>query len=560
MAEHKAPSKFKGKDRLHLTAEQGIYSAAALGARIAIATDGTSEKYVDVTSSLRDGEVVFFDEKRSLNPAVLEDLLAGHVQERDPGELSERVWQHIWHATKDEPKNCLLTFVELFVLKFLSDNLSTKYLPEAYRFYELLGDPKSFNDKHGKSQIEYYIEVIRPQIKKVFQDNTLCDDPSIGAIFGLSTLVSKTSVINGFSFLRSSATTASTYNQVFLDILNEFSAFGSLTAINPEFKLRLYETFLKKSARQAKLGQFFTPRNVVRSIITMAQVHNLPDGAVVLDPAAGVGGFVLEPMLISPELANNVTFKAGKPKANIKFIGVDVDANTHILAKANLLIHFAESVRDPSVTPDALNKLMARTFILMNGNETLGTLEYPARETVDLIMTNPPYVTQGSRIYKDTIGKLSGLRNGVVLKDYYAQCGLGLESLFLRYISGALKPGGMAFVIVPQGMLTRTETSTKDLLLEECNLLASIALPRNTFFNTPQKTYILAIEKRHTDSDPRPKVMCAIAKSIGETLDSQPGERGAYQACVSGILNGSLFTVRACACIEGMGPEIEQRK
>lgn len=171
VAEHKAPSKFKGKDRLHLTAEQGIYSAAALGARIAIATDGTSEKYVDVTSSLRDGEVVFFDEKRSLNPAVLEDLLAGHVQERDPGELSERVWQHIWHATKDEPKNCLLTFVELFVLKFLSDNLSTKYLPEAYRFYELLGDPKSFNDKHGKSQIEYYIEVIRPQIKKVFQDN-----------------------------------------------------------------------------------------------------------------------------------------------------------------------------------------------------------------------------------------------------------------------------------------------------------------------------------------------------------------------------------------------------
>jgi len=519
VAEHKAPSKFKGAERLALTAEQGIYSAAALGAPIAIATDGAIDKYVDVKSSLKEKKVIFFEEKRSLNPAVLNDLLAGKVEMRDPAELSERVWQHIWHATKDEPKNCLLTFVELFVLKFLSDNLNAKYFPESYRFYELITDPKAFNDKHGKSQIEYYIEVIRPQIKKIFQDNTICDDPSVGALFGLSTLVSKTSVINGFSFLRSSAATPSTYNQVFLDILREFNDFGSLTAIDPEFKLRLYETFLKKSARQAKLGQFFTPRNVVRSIIKMGRVHTLPEGAVVLDPAAGVGGFVLEPMLVAPELAKNVTFKSGKPQIKIKFIGVDVDANTHILAKANLLIHFAESVRDPSVTPDALNKLMARTFVLMNTNETLGTLEYPARETIDLIMTNPPYVTQGSRIYKDTIAKLQGLRNGLVLKDYYADSGLGLESLFLRYISGALKPGGKAFVIVPQGMLTRTETSMKDALLGECNLIASIALPRNTFFNTPQKTYIIGIEKRHTEADPRPKVLCGIAKSIGETLD-----------------------------------------
>jgi type I restriction enzyme M protein len=59
------------------------------------------------------------------------------------------------------------------------------------------------------------------------------------------------------------------------------------------------------------------------------------------------------------------------------------------------------------------------------------------------------------------------------------------------------------------------------MVLKECNLLASIALPRNTFFNTPQKTYILIIEKRHTYVDPRPSVFCAIARSIGETLDAR---------------------------------------
>ena len=441
---------------------------------------------------------------------------------RDPGPLSEKVWQLIWHATKEEPKACLLTFIEIFVLKFLSDNLPSNVLPKSLSFYELIIDPADFSHRHGVPAIEYYITQIRPHIKKIFPDNTVCADATIGDLFGLSTVVSKTSIINGFSFLRtSSSTSAATYNRVFLEVLDEFHKFGPLTEIDPEFKMRLYETFLKKSARQQKLGQFFTPRNVVRPMIRMAQLGKLPSGSVVLDPACGVGGFLLEPMLIEDVLKDSITFVAGKPKRKLKTVGIDVDANTHILAKANLLIHMAEAVRNPATTQAALNALMAETFVLMNRNETLGALEYPAINNVDVILTNPPYVTQGSGIYKKEISVVSGTRNGQVLKDYYDGAGLGLESLFLRYVSGALKPGGRAFIIVPQGLLTRTEVGTKRMVLKECNLLASIALPRNTFFNTPQKTYILVIEKRHTHVDPRPPVFCAIARSIGETLDAR---------------------------------------
>ena len=163
---------------------------------------------------------------------------------------------------------------------------------------------------------------------------------------------------------------------------------------------------------------------------------------------------------------------------------------------------------------------MSQIFILMNTNETLGTLEYPIIEKVDLVMANPPYVTQGSKIFKEEIRQTKEARNGKILEDYYT-VGLGLESLFLRYISGSLKPGGRAIVIVPQGLLTRTEAGTKRLILSECNLLASISLPRNTFFNTPQKTYILLFERRHAKVDKRPVVLCGIASSIGETLDTQ---------------------------------------
>jgi type I restriction-modification system DNA methylase subunit len=520
VAEHKAPTKLLSENDQCKAAEQSLYAAASLGAPIAVTSDGTKYKYVDVQESLSEKRLVYFNEDRDFGPGVLTDLLTGEAgTAKDPAPLAETVWQKIWHATKAEPKECLLTFVEIFVLKFLSDNLPAKTLPKAKSFYSLLGDPSEFKSQHGVTAIEYYIRTIRPYVRSLFPDNTVVHDQDVCGVFGLNTLVSKTSIINGFAFLKSSKETISGFDRVFRDILNDFNNFGPLTTIDPEFKIRLYEKFLRRSARQQKLGQFFTPRNVVRQMIRMARLDNLADGSVVLDPAAGVGGFVLEPPLLVEELADNTTFLKGSPQRRIKFIGVDVDANTHILAKANTLLHFAEFVRDPASTMSALNALMADTFVLMNSNETLGALKNPPREAVDVILTNPPYVTKGSAVYREEVQEEGVSENGVDLREHYDGSGLGVESLFLRYIAEALKPGGVAYVIVPLGMLNRTEPGPKKRILKQCNLLASIALPRNTFFNTAQLTYILVLEKRHTDVDPRPDVLCGLARSIGETLD-----------------------------------------
>ena len=519
--ESKAHKRLRDANAVLKASEQALYAAVALGVRIAFTTDGKRCLYVDVEKSLKKKEIVYFEEKRDWNPAVLQNLLAGDAGVvKDPKPLAEKVWQIIWHATKEEPKECLLTFIEIFVLKFLSDNLPQSSLPASFSFYELVKDPKEFQQRHGKTAIEYYVSDIRPKIKSLFPDNVIVADPVVPRIFGLSTLVSKTSIINGFAFLKSSADTVATFNRTFLEILDAFRDFGPLASIDPEFKLRLYETFLRRSARQQKLGQFFTPRNVVQSMIKMARLSKLPDKSIVLDPAAGVGGFVLEPLLFADALPDNIRFEKGTPKRRVYTIGVDVDPNLHILGKANMLLHLAEAVRNPSTTISAINTALAETFVLMNENGTLGALLNPPRGCVDVVLTNPPYVTKGSGVYKKELGEMKdAMRNGVDLRDYYNGCGLGVETLFLRYISGALKPGGRAYVIVPLGMLNRTEPGPKERLLKECNLLASIQLPRNTFFNTSQKTYIMILEKRHTEVDARPDVFCAVARSIGESLD-----------------------------------------
>lgn len=523
IGEHKKPGAFSGigaDKRLLSAQEQALLSALALSAPIAFTTDGTTTAYVDVAASLNAAAIVGLVDGRSFTPGVLEDLLKGSVTTpTDPTPLAERVWQLIWHATKAEPKECLLTFVEIFMLKFLSDNLPNSVLPSNLNFYSLVGDASKFKANNGVTEVEYYVNQIRPKIKTIFPDNTICDDPSVPALFGMKTVVSKTSIINGFVFLQSGDKSHESYNATFRAVIDAFNAFGPLTHIDPEFKLRLYETFLRKSARLQRLGQFFTPRNVVRPMVAMAQLSKLDDGDIVLDPAAGVGGFLLEPLMWADALEGNLTIANGKPKRRVRTVGLDVDPDLHILAKANMLIHLAEMVRDPSTTMSALNKAMAESFVLMDDNKTLGSLLQPPVNSVSVILTNPPYVTRGSGVYKDAIKQVEGARNGTVLKEYYDRAGLGVEALFLRYTTGALKPGGRAFVIVPQGLLNRTERGPKQQLLDDRNILASIQLPRNTFFNTAQKTYILVLERRHTAADTRPPVLCGVARTIGESLD-----------------------------------------
>jgi len=431
VAEYKAPGNLPSERAILKASEQALHSGLALGVPVAVTTNGTKYIYVDVEASALAGEIKVFSETRDLNPGVLSNLLAGDAGViKDPKPLAETVWQMIWLATKAEPKECLLTFVEIFVLKFLSDNLPTRVLPDSYRFYRLVEDPDRFFDEHGVTAIEYYVGTIRPKIKTLFPDNVIVEDPSLPTLFGLNTLVSKTSVINGFAFLRSSVASLQSFNRTFLEILGAFRDFGPLTVIDPEFKLRLYETFLRRSARQERLGQFFTPRNVVRPMIRMARLRQLRDGAIVLDPAAGVGGFVLEPLLFEDALAGNLTFASGKPRRRVKPIGVDVDVNLHILGKANMLIHLAEAVRDPATTMTALNLAMAENFVLMNDNETLGSLEYPPVDAADVILTNPPYVTKGSSSYKEEISHVEGRRNGIDLRDYYEGSGLASNRCF----------------------------------------------------------------------------------------------------------------------------------
>ena len=424
---------------------------------------------------------------------VLQDISPTNSQlirpeHQDPSGLADRVWQTIWLASGENPDKCLATFVEIFIFKFLSD-LGVLTTNDT-------GIGVSFTDARTKDRdtcYKFYHAHVRPHIKHLFPPSA--EDGS--------------SVINGTVL----DPEVHEHNRLFHDILDEFEKFGSLTHIEPEFKSRLYERFMKNSPSQTNWGQFFTPRNIVKAMVEMSEIDKLPDGAAVHDPACGVGGFILEPTLT--KRTRDYSFKDGELRCKLNYTGHDRDLKTVILAKANMLIHLNELLRTNRGTPQAFAAAFNETFRSFH-TSILGSISETPSEVYDLVLTNPPFVVEGT-------SKIKGFsREEGRLKDFYKVSGFGVEGLFLEKIIHSIKPGGKALVIVPDGLLNRIDDKKlRAFIRDKCYLHAVVSIPKRAFYTTEKKTYILVLQKKEAgDGDQKDPVFSYVVTRTGETLDA----------------------------------------
>ena len=193
------------------------------------------------------------------------------------------------------------------------------------------------------------------------------------------------------------------------------------------------------------------------------------------------------------------------------------DERTIILAKANMLIYLAELLfTNPSCTIE-FARVFNDTFKLFKDNlGTCGHIIKDDSEKYDLILSNPPYVTSGSSIIKEELQ-----RNPVTTNEYPVG-GLGLESISIEWVIKSLERGGGAFLIIPDGILARTNgKNLRDYILRECFLNAIISLPNRTFFANAKDTYIMAITKKNDPGDVQTDgVFAYLVSNIGERLTS----------------------------------------
>lgn len=522
VVEYKPPGDLASPTQLEKAIAQEIDVARTL-CRVFIVTDGTQSFWINALS----GEPVLDssgNEVRELfhPPSEHNSIRLAHLigeidasltldnstirkrQVLDPTPLAERLWQTIWVATGKSPVKCLYNVVELFIFKFLSD-------------LRVLSDDIAFSSIRAKAQedpehaLDFYAKVSRARIM---------------ALFPLGS--DGTTIIDGTIFVNENGEPNLSQSILFrrsLEHLHDYTTeFGSFTQIDKQFKTKLYESFLGQEVQA--LGQYFTPRSVVQSIVRMAGLDS-PSFSFrdkrICDPFCGVGGFLLEIINLNEAIhARYVPNARGKISPGIVFHGFDKgferdDERTIILAKANMLIYLAEILfANPTKSTD-LAALFNSTFTLFRDNlGTFGHILESEADKYDFIFSNPPFVTSGSGIIKEEIRETPRTANK------YPISGLGLESLALEWIVQSLRSGGRAFVVVPDGILGRTGgKKLRNHVLRECYLDAVVSLPNRTFFANEEHTYVLAFTKKNSPEDIQTEpVFTYLVSNIGEMLTS----------------------------------------
>ena len=508
IVEYKHPKQFNTKNKKNNAILQEIEVAKKLKTKLIIATDTYETLWVNVATgnSVQDENgndfKYIFDSKDTNLQKIITEIVQSINENNDrilpkklidPTGLAKQIWQDVWSVSGATPENCLYTFVELFIFKYLSD---LNILKGDFSFDELL---RKYDNNETNDVLQHYANVIRPKIKDLFPEGE-----------------DKTTIINGTIFVSKDQRAVDGYGTVFRKVLEKFKAYGKLEHIDHDFKSKLFESFLKESISKKNWGQFFTPIRVVRAINEMAE-GELKEGMSICDPACGVGKFPLE--FIKENLKNLFKVENGKINQKVKIIGFDKgfdkdEQKTIILAKANMLIYFCELIKEyPEYTKQFAN-LFNQSFILKT-NSILGSLSEPIENEYDLILTNPPYVTSGSSNLKEEIAKSNAL------KKYYKINAMGVEGLFMEWIVRALRPSGKAFVVVPDGIFNRqNDKNLRQFILDNCYIDAIISLPLKTFFTTPKKTYILAVTKKNNISEIQTDpVFTYLCSEIGESRD-----------------------------------------
>ena len=149
--EYKLPKELRTDKQVAAAIAQELGTAQALQAKVYIVTDGKKSYWINPATGheilQEDGSRITLNfDKKSTECITLINKIRASISATndqikaaatvDPLPLAEKVWQDLWAVSGATPENCLYTFVEIFIFKYLSD---LGVLRGMYSFYDLLG-------------------------------------------------------------------------------------------------------------------------------------------------------------------------------------------------------------------------------------------------------------------------------------------------------------------------------------------------------------------------------------------------------------------------------------
>ena len=250
-----------------------------------------------------------------------------------------------------------------------------------------------------------------------------------------------------------------------------------LDRVDADTKGDLFEHVLRQIRQAGELGQFRTPRHVIRALVNLVDPRL---GETIYDPAAGTAGFLVaawdhirlansslagieeidaEGKTIRRGLGDALNREAVKQLQEATFYGADVDPQMVRLATMNLTLRGLDRVR--VLRRDALTRSLDRA--------QKAELGFPA-QGFDVILANPPF---SGRLDRDRI-----------VEDVKVGRTAQTELLFLQYMLNHLTDGGRCGVVVPEGVLFGSTGAHRELrrkLIESNTVEAVLSLPGGVF-------------------------------------------------------------------------------
>jgi len=261
-----------------------------------------------------------------------------------------------------------------------------------------------------------------------------------------------------------------------------------------DIKARAFQRVLAPAVR-AGMGQFFTPAEVIRFMVSVVAPQ---PGECIADPFAGSGHFLAESI-------RQMGTEQGPRARSLTAWAIEKSERMVRVAYTDLLLHEVKDVR----------------VLCSDSLVPFGQLDGLGQDSVDAVLTNPPF---GSLLRQGAIARLGPftITRGRTTAP--------LEVLGLERCVQLLRPGGRLGIVLPDGVLAnRGSQYVRDWIARETVVRAIVSLPIETFapYGANVKTSILFARKRmpgeKTTGEER--VMMASIGSVGYDAAGRPNDK-----------------------------------
>ena len=277
-----------------------------------------------------------------------------------------------------------------------------------------------------------------------------------------------------------------------------------LFGIDADLNGRLFENFLSATMRGKDLGQFFTPRTLVKLGVGLA---DLQPSDRVLDGCCGTGGFLIDALAdmwgkINRNESLSDKVKAGERKAiaDERIYGIDFanDPNLAKIARLNMYLHGDGGSRIFNV--DSLDLSMSDE---PGDSDEIAVEKQEMRsltlaDSFDVVITNPPFSKSYDRDQPGDERVMDQFSLAVGKRKMLAKL------MFFEMYHHYLKPGGRLISVIDDGFLTGPSHKWfRDALRSLYTVKAVVSLPGDAFQRSEArvKTSFIVLEKR-SSSDP----------------------------------------------------------